>query len=75
MEKIGVFSRGLSVGAGDWPQSRWGQVFGVTEMFSILFVVVVTWLYTFLKIHGDCALKKGDFTLCKSYLKPNFKNR
>ena len=52
------------------------ELFGVLEMFYIMVVVVVTWVYTFVKTHSTVNLRPVHFMVHKLYLnKGNFKNR
>lgn len=63
--------QGLEVEGANWRQKDRVDIWGLIEIVHILFVVVVMWLYTFIKTHRTILLKLENFILCKSN-KPGF---
>lgn len=64
-----VIAKGLGMGEEDWlQQGNTRRIWGVMEMIYILMEVVVTWLYTFIKIYKTTCFKRVRFHICELYL-------
>lgn len=71
---------GEAVAVGPWTTPEWqrdlGQLYGVMETVYTLIVIVITWLYIFVKTHWTVYLKWVHFIVCKlSFSKMNFKGK
>lgn len=61
----------VAVEGGEWLEGGMRELWGLREMFFILFWVVTMWVYSFLKTYSVVHLRSGHFTVCKFYLNKN----
>lgn len=64
----------LDEGGGErkWPYGCTRELSGVTEMFTVLLGVLITWVYLIIKTHWTVPWKWEYFIVCKLYNKINF---